>query len=175
MPVPRLIGVQTRASTGSAEILRMTPRATMAIVTSFFVWTSLLAAGLAGDFDHSHPSYGEVLGAFVKDGFVNYAALKTDRKELDTCLDQLAKVPEPEFKQWTKPQQVAFLINLYNAATLQLIIDHYPIKSIRDIGAMLRGPWKQPVVRLLGKQRTSVFTSERQRSMEWNWTLFSWS
>jgi hypothetical protein len=46
------------------------------------------------------------------------------------------------------------LINLYNAATLKLIIDHYPVKSIKDIGSFFKGPWDQPVVRLFGNTIT---------------------
>jgi len=38
-------------------------------------------------------------------------------------------VPESEFARWNQSQQIAFLINLYNAATLRLIIDHYPVKA----------------------------------------------
>jgi hypothetical protein len=49
---------------------------------------------------------------------------------------------------------MAFLINAYNAYTLQLIIDHHPVKSIKDIGSFFKGPWDQPVVRLFGRTLT---------------------
>lgn len=39
-------------------------------------------------------------------------------------------------------------------ATLKLIVDHYPVKSIKDIGSLFKGPWDQPVVRLYGKTIT---------------------
>ena len=67
---------------------------------------------------------------------------------------KVASVAEPDFKRWTEPQQLAFLINAYNAYTLQLIIDHHPVKSIKDIGGLLKGPWDQPVVRLFGRTLT---------------------
>ena len=51
-------------------------------------------------------------------------------------------------------QQLAFFINAYNAYTLQLIIDHYPVKSIKDIGSFFKGPWDQPAVRLFGRTLT---------------------
>ena len=50
--------------------------------------------------------------------------------------------------------RLAFLINLYNASTLKLIVDHYPVQSIKDIGRFFKGPWDQPVVRLFGKSVT---------------------
>ena len=46
----------------------------------------------------------------------------------------------------TRSQQLAFWINLYNAATLRLILDHYPVKSIRKIDR----PWRQTVVTVNG-------------------------
>jgi hypothetical protein len=61
-------------------------------------------------------------------------------------LQEAGEVEESEFKSWSKDRQLAFLINLYNASTLQLIIDHYPVSSIKKIGNLFRGPWDQPVV-----------------------------
>ncbi len=118
--------------------------------------TTLLLAGAAwgAAFDHGHTALNPVLKRFVKDALVDYAALKADPKELDAYLSSLASVSEGEFRKWTEPQQLAFLINLYNAATLRLIIDHYPIKSIRKIGGWFSGPWNQPVVPLFGQAIT---------------------
>ena len=96
----------------------------------------LLAAVLAGSagvlpaqaFDQTYETYDKVLKTYVADGRVNYRGLS-----------------------WTESQRLAFLINLYNAATLKLIVDHYPVKSIKDIGSFFKGPWDQPVVRLFDK------------------------
>lgn len=105
-------------------------------------------------FDHSHQLFGRVLKKILKDNLVDYAGLKNEPKDLVAYLDQLASVPESEFKKWNQAQRIAYLVNLYNAQTLKLIIDHYPVKSIKDIGGVLKGPWKQPVVRLFGKTIT---------------------
>jgi hypothetical protein len=116
-----------------------------------------LATGVllqAAEFDQKHESLGRILQTYVKDGLVDYAALKTRRQPLDQYLVELASVAEPDFKRWTEPQQLAFLLNAYNAFTLQLIIDHYPVKSIKDIGSFFKGPWDQPVVRLFGRTLT---------------------
>ncbi len=110
---------------------------------------------LAGQtFDHAHAAYAEVLAEHIRDGLVNYTALKKHRKPLDRYLASLAAVSQDEFDGWTKSQRMAFLINAYNAYTLQLIIEHYPVKSIKDIGGWIRGPWKQPVVHLWGESST---------------------
>ena len=116
-------------------------------------FAAVLFAHGAG-FDHSHRALDTILKQQVEDGRVDYRALKENRQPLDDCLRQLGAVTETGFKQWTEPQQLAFLINLYNAATLQLIIDHYPVKSIKDIGGLLKGPWKQEFVPLFGRKVT---------------------
>ncbi|MCH8218008.1 MAG: DUF547 domain-containing protein [Planctomycetes bacterium] len=108
----------------------------------------------AQDFDQAHSRFDTVLKTYVENGQVDYAGLKSNRRELDRYLSSLAAVDEKEFKTWQASDRLALLINLYNAATLQLIIDHYPVKSIKDIGGFFRGPWKQRVVRLFGKTIT---------------------
>jgi hypothetical protein len=120
---------------------------------AFGLAVALRAAG-AAEFDHSHAPLTKILQRFVTNDLVAYQALKADRQDLDRYVDQLATVPAADFRSWTKPRQLAFLINLYNATTLRLIIDHYPVKSIKKIGSLWKGPWSQPVVRLFGGTST---------------------
>lgn len=108
----------------------------------------------ASDFDHSHALLEKVLDAFVRKGEVDYARLKENPADLKAYLDQIASVSPKGFSQWSEPEQIAFLCNLYNAATLELIIDHYPVESIRKIWAPWKNPWKQEVVRLFGNKVT---------------------
>ena len=96
---------------------------------------ALATAALAAPaFDPTHAGFDALLKRHVADGRVNYAALKAAPQPLDAYLDRLAAVPEAEFKAWPEKERLAFLINLYNAATLKLIVENYPIKSIRSIG-----------------------------------------
>lgn len=106
------------------------------------------------NFNHDHKSYNSLLKKFVENGQVNYAGLKSKPELLERYLFSLNRVKETQFKSWSKAQQLAFLINLYNAATLKLIIDHYPIKSIKKIGSFFKGPWDRPVVKLFDKTIT---------------------
>lgn len=103
--------------------------------------TSLLA------FDHSHEKFTQVLEKNMNGENVNYAALKKSPGELGSYIEDLATVGKSEYSKWSDDQKMAYLINLYNAATLKLIIDYYPVKSIRDI----KSPWKQNRVKLFGK------------------------
>jgi hypothetical protein len=105
----------------------------------------------AAEFDQTHALFTGVLTNYVKDARVDYAALKAHPQDLNRYLDQIAGVSKAEFKKWNEPQQIAFLSNAYNAYTMRLIIDHYPLKSIKDIGSIFSGPWDQPVVKLFGE------------------------
>jgi hypothetical protein len=135
----------------------------IAALASLFILTNCSRAGKRGSYtiakplqtlDPSHAAFTEVLKRHVKNERVDYAALKKDPDPLVAYLDTLASVPESAFKKWSREEQMAFLINLYNAATLKLVVDHYPVKSIEDIGGVFKGPWKQPVVRVFGKFET---------------------
>lgn len=89
---------------------------------------------------------------YVENGRVDYRALQANRLPLTRALAATAAVTESQFNTWDKNRQLAFLINLYNAATLELIVDHYPVKSIKDIGNWLKGPWDKPVVPMFGPE-----------------------
>jgi len=105
----------------------------------------------AAGFDQSHPIFDGVLKQYVKNARVDYASLQAHPQDLDRYLNQVAAVSKAEFEKWSEPQQIAFLINTYNAYTLRLIIDHYPLKSIKAIGGWFSGPWDQSVVELFGE------------------------
>jgi len=109
------------------------------------------ACAQAAELDQSHSLFDAVLKQYVKDARVDYAALKAHPQDLNPYLGQVAAVTKGEFKQWNEQQQIAFLINAYNAYTLRLILDHYPVKSIKDIGSFLTGPWDQLAVKLFGE------------------------
>ncbi|WP_461054231.1 DUF547 domain-containing protein [Spirosoma arcticum] len=72
-------------------------------------------------------------------GLVNYKGFKSDEKQLKTYLDLLAKNPPTD--KWTQDEQIAYWINAYNANTIQLILNYYPVKSIKDIGSSIKIPF----------------------------------
>ncbi|WP_026976299.1 DUF547 domain-containing protein [Flavobacterium tegetincola] len=70
-----------------------------------------------------------------QNGNVNYKAFQQDQKQLQVYLSELASnVPN---KSWSKNATLAYWINTYNAYTVQLILNNYPTKSIKDI----KDPW----------------------------------
>ncbi len=70
-----------------------------------------------------------------------------DRTRLDDYIAHLAGLP---ISAYNRAEQLAFWINLYNALVVRLVVDHYPIASIRDIGTPSEagggGPWRQELV-----------------------------
>ena len=125
----------------------------------------LLAATLALStathaFDHSHAAWDALVKRHVKlvDGGkasqVRYAAFARDRAALKAYLAEVSAVGEAEFRGWPKAQQMAFLINAYNAWTVELILTKYPdLKSIRDLGNIVfNSPWKKKFFTLFGRE-----------------------
>ena len=82
---------------------------------------------------------------------VRYASV--DRKALKAYLDQLSAVKEKEFASWPREEQMAFLINAYNAFTVAKILTRYPdIASIWDFGKIFGNPFKDEFFTLLGRK-----------------------
>lgn len=83
---------------------------------------------------------------------VDYAAMKEDSSELQAYLNNLSRVTQSEFNGWEKSKQLAFLINAYNAWTVNLILTSYPdLASIKDLGSFFSSPWSKEFISLLGK------------------------
>ncbi len=80
----------------------------------------------------SHTVWNTLLQNHVDgNGDVNYTGFKQDGVQLDNYLSHLAQ--HPPSQTWSKEDSLAYYINLYNAATVKLIVDHYPVQSIKDI------------------------------------------
>ena len=74
-----------------------------------------------------------------------------DKKTLKTYLQQLTAI-DP--RTLTKDEQLAYWVNLYNALTIDLVLDHYPINSIKDIGDGITGPWNMELLSIAGQPIT---------------------
>ncbi len=86
---------------------------------------------------------------------VDYAAMQQQRTQLQSYLKQLSNISQSQFDAWDKASQLAFLINAYNAWTVEIILTKYPdIESIKDLGGLFSSPWDKSVIPLLGKNRS---------------------
>ncbi|MBK9607324.1 MAG: DUF547 domain-containing protein [Betaproteobacteria bacterium] len=120
---------------------------------------ALLPLAAQAQFDHAHSAWTALLGKHVvvtnggRASQVRYAGFARDRPALKAYLDSLSRLPEREFKGWTKAQQMAFLINAYNAFTIEKILTRYPdLKSIKDLGGVFSSPWKDKFFMLFGRE-----------------------
>jgi len=83
---------------------------------------------------------------------VDYAAIQRQQTLLQRYLKKLSQVSRSKFDAWSKSKQLAFLINAYNAWTVEFILTKYPdLESIKDLGNLFNSPWDKEFIPLLGK------------------------
>jgi hypothetical protein len=86
---------------------------------------------------------------------VDYAGFLKEQGQLNLYLDKLSAMPLSEFDALAKEDQLAFLMNAYNAWTVDFILTKYPdLKSIKELGSFFRSPWKKEFIPLLGETRS---------------------
>lgn len=86
----------------------------------------------------NHDAWNKLLQTHVSEkGYVNYEDFKITRPQLLDYIQLLSKNTPTE--SWSKEAVLAYWINAYNAMTIDLILRHYPLKSIKDI----KNPWDQ--------------------------------
>jgi hypothetical protein len=77
---------------------------------------------------------------------------KADREKLHAYLDAMQKVA---IRKFSRDEQRAYWINLYNAATVDVVLGHYPVDSILEIdispGLFAKGPWKKKLLKVEGE------------------------
>lgn len=106
-----------------------------------------------------HKEWDDFLGHYLKaasDGIgrLAYGAVTpADRAALGAYLRRLQDVPITKF---SRAEQRAYWINLYNATTVNVVLDHYPVKSIQRInispGWFSRGPWQKKLLTIEGEK-----------------------
>lgn len=107
----------------------------------------------------SHRDWSTFLGRYVSTdpqgvNRVAYGQVSAaDRARLERYLSDMQKIDPADL---ARDQQLAYWINLYNALTVDLILENYPVASIRDIndGAFSFGPWDRPLALVAGQMLT---------------------
>jgi hypothetical protein len=121
----------------------------------------LLTVGAASANNFEHRQWDQLLKKYVvnielgRSTQVNYLGIKKDQTELKQYLQTLSEVSTVTFNKWSELEQLAFLINAYNAWTVELILTEYPrIDSIKELGSLFSSPWKKKFIPLLGETRS---------------------
>jgi len=112
--------------------------------------TPALANATCPAIDQSHGAWTKILQQHVQDGRVAYAELKKDDRPLQAYLDELSATCAADYETWSRKQRLAFWINTYNAFTVRLILDHYPIPSIRKIGWLPGAAFRKQFIPMTG-------------------------
>ncbi|MDZ4748847.1 MAG: DUF547 domain-containing protein [Saprospiraceae bacterium] len=106
----------------------------------------------------SHHAWTKLLKKHVNDeGLVNYKGFVEDKAILQLYLDDLSANPPGD--HWSANDKIAYWLNAYNAFTVKLIVDYYPIQSIKDIGPenqviFVNTPWDKNIVPIGNKTIT---------------------
>ncbi len=102
------------------------------ILMTLLIFVATACSAQTGKGEQTHQIFNGLLQKYVSaTGAVNYAGLKKDQKALDTYLNELAEATPTA--SWSKNAALAYWLNAYNAFTLKLIVDNYPLKSIKDL------------------------------------------
>lgn len=104
----------------------------------------------------SHEIYSQLLGKYVNSkGMVNYKGFISEKETFQKYLDALSN--NPPQSTWSRDEKMAYWINAYNAFTIKLIMNHYPVESIKDIGPYIQipfvnTPWQKEFIKIGGKE-----------------------
>lgn len=110
-----------------------------------------------GSLIDNHDQWTTLLQKHIEeDGNVNYKGFVKDSIDLNAYLKQLTSNP-PDENTWSETAQIAYWINVYNAFTVKLIVMHYPLESIKDIGSVIQipfinSPWDVKFIEINGKK-----------------------
>ncbi|WGW00743.1 DUF547 domain-containing protein [Vibrio sp. YMD68] len=105
----------------------------------------------------THTEWDNLLNKYVvsegQHTLFKYTAIsREDKEKLEYYLEKLSSVTP---QQYSKNEQYAYWVNLYNAITVNIVLDNYPVKSITKIGGLFSfGPWEQEVITIDGKKLT---------------------
>jgi len=115
-----------------------------------------------------HRMFTMLLERHVKKDRVDYVGLKRDKAMLDAYTEKLCATTKKTYQSWDRNERFAFWINVYNAYTLELILDNYPVGSINDLARGKTGPWDLPLIPLRafqpeGKDRDLSLNDVEQR------------
>jgi hypothetical protein len=112
----------------------------------FLIYSLLLCFCTVSAQKIDHSKWTEILQLYVaQNGDVNYKKMQKNRDTFKVYLNVLASNPPKD--SWNNAEIKAYWINAYNAFTVQLVLDNYPIKSIKDISE----PWGQMFFKIGGK------------------------
>ncbi len=99
-----------------------------------------------------HRPFDILLKIYVTENRFDYARILNNPRDLERLSDYIDNLELLDPVEWEKEDALAYWINLYNAATLELVLKKYPVKSIKKIGGLFSSPWKKKLVKVNGRE-----------------------
>ena len=129
------------------RILAVPPRSIAHFAAGLLLLTVVVPSARA--FDHTYANWLTVLNQFVEQGRVRYSELKTQPQLLEQFVAECGRVEYAEYERWSRQERLAFVLNLYNAAVIKLLIDRWPLESVKDLG-FFTSAWNIEFIPLFG-------------------------
>lgn len=120
----------------------------------FFLLLLILCLSIPNAKAQTYKAYQQVLKKVIHNDSIDYMELKHQLPLLEQAQAELRQIRPEAYKKMTQNEQEAFWINAYNMSILKLVVQRYPVKSIRDVGMPLIGPWFQNSFEVLGGKRS---------------------
>ena len=122
------------------------------------LWPRWTAHEPASTLAVDHAAWGRFLGTYLSrgpDGIARVAYGRVTQADRASLQAYLAALQATDVDRFARPAQLAFWINLYNALTVETVLAHYPVATIRDIrispGLFAAGPWGKKLARVAGE------------------------
>jgi hypothetical protein len=149
--VKRIILIILLPVLGLVLFMKVTHQNINDVGLNFFQWVKAvrgdqvdleaLEGGVSDPIDHG--DWTQLLKRHVgENGMVHYEGIVGEEKLLNSYLELISN--NPPSGKWSEEEKIAYWINAYNAFTVRLILDHFPVQSIKDIAGdivMLNSPW----------------------------------
>jgi len=136
--------------TCSAAAAGIAVRVALAVALAWQLGDSPAAAACT-TVDPTHRAWSEIVARRVVDGRVDYAGIRRDDEAaLNAYLTTLSGACGEDYAAWPQTDKLAFWLNAYNAYTVRLILDHYPLGSIRDIGWLPGAAFRMNFIPMIG-------------------------
>jgi hypothetical protein len=108
------------------------------VISGLFTLFLLVTVGAAKAQSFDHTKLTTALQTVVTARGVDYAKLEASRAGLDQYVARLGTISSRQFDRWPREEQIAYLINAYNAIVLQQVVDDYPIQRSTKAAALVR-------------------------------------
>ena len=107
-----------------------------------------------------YTAYAQLLNSYVTEDGVDYAAWAEQAADVAALNNFVTQLGQSDLTTLSRSEQKALYINLYNAAMLQAVLEHYPIESVTQIGLIPFRVFKQDFIPL-GAEKVSLDTVEK--------------